>query len=44
MAKRTLKLKIDRVQQDNQAIVGQDLIATTANVIGTAYKGTAFVP
>ena len=44
MAKRTLKLKIDRVQQDNQAIVGQDLITTTANVIGTAYKGTAFVP
>ena len=44
MAKRTLNLKIDRVLQDDQASVGQDLIATTANVIGSAYKGAAFVP
>ena len=44
MANRTLQLNIEKSLQNSSAMSAQDLIATTANVIGTAYKGTAFVP
>ena len=44
MVNRTLDLNIERDLQDKQASIGQDLIATTANIIGASYKGAAFVP
>tara|TARA_Y100000592_G_scaffold186_1_gene261 strand:+ start:15596 stop:19024 length:3429 start_codon:yes stop_codon:yes gene_type:complete len=44
MTDRTLNARIIKEVGDNQAFVAQDLIATTANVIGTSYKGKAFVP
>ena len=44
MTDRTLDVRIIKEVGDNQAFVAQDLIATTANVIGTSYKGKAFVP
>lgn len=44
MVDRNLNINIERVLQDKEASAGQDLIATTANIIGTAYKGSAFVP
>ncbi len=44
MTNRTLQLNIEKSLQTPSAMSAQDLIATTANVIGAAYKGTAFVP
>ena len=44
MSERTLNARIVRQMQNNDSFVAQDLIATTANIVGTSYKGKAFVP
>jgi len=39
-----LDIRLGDVKKDNSRIVEQSLVDTTANIIGTAYKGPAFVP
>ena len=45
MAKSDLvRIELGRKLKDDLQIVEQSLIETTANVVGTSYKGPAFVP
>ena len=37
-------IQVGDTEQDPTINVGQSLITTAANIIGTSYKGTAFVP
>ena len=41
---RLVRIKFGAGQEKVKAIVNQDLISTTANIVGTSYKGPAFVP
>ena len=41
---RLVRIKFGGALEKSYAIVNQDLISTTANIIGTSYKGPAFVP
>ena len=39
-----IDISLGNAKEDDSQVVEQSLIATTANIIGTAYKGPAFVP
>ena len=41
---RLVRIQFGGSPDNVKAIVPQDLISTTANIIGTSYKGPAFVP
>ena len=39
-----IDIRLGDAKKDDSQVVEQSLIATTANIVGTAYKGPAFVP
>ena len=39
-----IDISLGNAKEDDSQVVEQSLVATTANIVGTAYKGPAFVP
>ncbi len=39
-----IDIRLGDAKKDNSQVVEQSLIETTANIVGTSYKGPAFVP